>query len=82
MIMKINQSTANHLKGNLEPCLALIFHVTDTGNQRYMQMVSWDNDLQIWQDLYNLKPLNNGEQILKWTPLKWIEKNYQHWING
>lgn len=79
-MLQIDKAAAEALRANLEPCLAVVWHVTDIGNQRYLQMVSWNSGLECWQDLYNLKPLDSGEQILYWTPLKWIEQNYQNWL--
>jgi hypothetical protein len=80
-VLQIDKTASAALKANLEPCLACVWHVTDTGNQRYLQLLSWNDDLECWQDLYNLNPLNNGERILYWTPLKWIDQNYQCWIH-
>lgn len=79
-MIAVNSNVAKELKANLEPCLVLVWYIGENGNSRYLQMVSWNVDLECWQDLYNLKPLNNGEKILYWTPLKWLERNYQHWV--
>ena len=80
-MLTINRATASALKADLEPCLANILHQGDLGESQYLQMVSWNAELNCWQDLYSLKPINDGEQVLYWTPLRWLKTHYREWVH-